>query len=325
MSKVRIGICGWGNLGKSTATEIVNFPDFELVAIFTRRNPGDLEIGLDVPVIHMDSILDWKNKIDVMMLCGGSKKDLPKQAPELAKHFNTVDSYDTHTEISDFLKAVDSSAKLGNNISVISTGWDPGIFSILKLYMGEIVPTGKTYSFWGPGLSQGHTNAIKQIEGVENAVQYTIPIESAMDLVRSTKNPDLAAKEKHERICYVVAKEPEQERIAEEIKQIPLYFADYDTVVNFVSNEELEKNHSKLMHGGNVIHTGKTGNNNKQVVEFSLKLDSNPEFTASVLLAYARATYKLSQKGQTGARTVFDIPPILLTNSPTEEIIRNLL
>ncbi|MCL2859377.1 MAG: diaminopimelate dehydrogenase [Oscillospiraceae bacterium] len=324
---IRIGICGYGNLGKGVESEIKKHSDMELVAIFTRRKPVEsVQIKSKVPVVHIDSAIEWKDKIDVMILCGGSAKDLPVQGPKLAKIFNTIDSFDTHAKIPDYFKAVDDSAKSGNNVSIISVGWDPGMFSLLRLYMNSISPNGKTYTFWGKGVSQGHSDAIRGIKGVENAIQYTIPVDEAMEMVRNGENPELTTREKHTRLCYVVASnEADEDRIEKEIKEMPNYFADYDTTVYFVSQYELQTKHSKLMHGGNVIHMGKTGDGNNHVIEFSLKLDSNPEFTASVLLVYARAAYKLSAKGENGARTVFDIPPILLSELNAEEVVKNLL
>ena len=326
-NKIKIGICGYGNLGKGIESEITKRSDMTLAAVFTRREPAlSLNIKSDAPVIHLDSVLEWKDKIDVMILCGGSASDLPEQGPALAKHFNTVDSFDTHARIPDYFKAVDAAAKLGGNVSIISIGWDPGIFSLLRLYMSSIIPNGATYTFWGKGVSQGHSEAIRRITGVEDAIQYTVPIEDAMRSVRSGENPELTAGEKHKRVCYVVAgKDADKGRIETEIKAMPHYFAEYDTSVIFVSQDELTANHSKLMHGGNVIHMGKTGADSKQVMEFSLALDSNPEFTSSVLLSYARAAYRLSKNGECGARTIFDIAPALLYESDIDEAIRKLL
>ena len=325
--KIKIGICGYGNMGKGVEIGINDNPDMELVAIFTRRKPAtSLQIQSNAPVIHLDSVLEWKDKIDVMILCGGSANDLPVQGPELAKHFNTVDSFDTHAKIPDYMNAVDASAKGGNHISVLSTGWDPGLFSLLRLYMDAVLPNGNTTTFWGKGVSQGHSGAIRGIDGVEDAIQYSIPVDAAMQRVRSDENAVLSTREKHTRVCYVVAASgADQKRIEKEIKEMPHYFADYDTTVHFISSEELKANHSKLMHGGNVIHIGKTGDANKHVVEFSLQLDSNPEFTASVLLACARAAFRLAAKGECGARTIFDIPPILLSKMEASEAVKILL
>ncbi|MCL2145236.1 MAG: diaminopimelate dehydrogenase [Endomicrobia bacterium] len=325
--KIRIGICGYGNLGRGVEAEIVKNPDLELAAVFTRRQPAEsLQIKANAPVVHVDSAAEWKDKIDVMILCGGSANDLPVQGSEFAKIFNTVDSFDTHAKIHDYFKAVDSSARSGSNISIISIGWDPGLFSLMRLYMGSIIRTGKTYTFWGKGVSQGHSDAIRGIEGVVDAIQYTIPVDHAVEKIRNGENPELTAREKHTRLCYVVATEDaDKKRIEKEIKEMPNYFDEYDTSVCFISADELKADHGKLPHGGNVIHMGKTGETNKHIIEFSLKLDSNPEFTASVLLSYARAAYKLSAKGECGARTIFDIPPILLSPLDIEEAIKNLL
>jgi len=325
--KIKIGICGYGNLGRGVETEIIKHPDMELAAVFTRRKPAaSLQIKANVPVVHTDNVAEWKGKIDVMVLCGGSAHDLPEQGPLFARTFNTVDSYDTHARIPDYFKAVDSSAKSGNNISIISIGWDPGLFSLMRLYMGSIIQDGKTYTFWGKGVSQGHSDAIRQIKGVADAIQYTIPVESAIEKIRKGEKPNLTTREKHTRLCYVVVAEgADRDRIEREIKGMPDYFSDYDTTVNFISQNELKANHGTLPHGGNVIHMGTTGSGNNHIMEFSLKLDTNPEFTASVLLAYARAAYKLSVKGERGARTIFDIPPVLLSRVDADEVIKNLL
>ena len=325
--KIRIAVCGYGNLGRGVESEILKNPDLELAAVFTRRKPaGSVKIKANAPVVHVDAAKDWKDKIDVMILCGGSANDLPEQGPEFAKIFNTVDSFDTHAKIPAYFKAVDASAKSAGKISIISIGWDPGLFSLMRLYAGAILPAGKTYTFWGKGVSQGHSDAIRGIEGVLDAVQYTIPVDSAMKKIRNGETPALTAREKHTRLCYVVAAEnADKKRIEKEIKEMPNYFDEYDTTVNFISAAELKAAHGKLPHGGNVIHMGATGAGNNHAIEFSLKLDSNPEFTASVLLAYARAAYKLSAKGERGARTIFDIPPVLLSSSSAEELIKNLL
>ena len=326
--KIRIGICGYGNLGRGVESEIAKNPDMELAAVFTRRAPaGSLRIKADVPVAHAgEAAAMWKGRIDVMILCGGSKSDLPAQGPEFAKSFNTVDSFDTHAKIPAYFEAVDKAAKSGNNISVVSIGWDPGLFSLLKLYAGSIIPNGKTYTFWGRGVSQGHSEAIRGVPGVVDAIQYTIPDAVAMERVRNGENPDLTAHERHKRECFVVVADGAgKENIENEIKTMPDYFKDYETTVHFISMEELKANHGKMTHGGNAIHFGKTGEGNGQTLEFSLKLDSNPEFTSSVLLAYARAAYRLSARGESGARTIFDIPPVLLSPSVPEELIKTLL
>jgi len=326
-NKIKIGICGYGNLGRGIEGEIAKNPDMELAAVFTRRKPVDsLKIKANVPIVHIDEASEWKDKIDVMILCGGSANDLPEQGPKLAKMFNTVDSFDTHAKIPDYFKKVDAAAKLSGNISIISIGWDPGLFSLMRLYMGSMIPDGKTYTFWGKGVSQGHSGAVRGIEGVLNAVQYSIPSDSAMKRIRDGETPELTAREKHTRLCYVVAAEDaDKGRIEREIKEMPYYFDEYDTTVNFISEAEMKAEHGKLPHGGNVIHTGKTGEDSKQVIELSLKLDSNPEFTSSVLIAFARAAHRLAEKGEQGARTIFDIPPSLLSVMSPDEIMKNLL
>ena len=322
-NKIKIGICGYGNLGRGVESELLKHPDLEAVAVFSRR---EVKTNTGIPAVLLQDALAWKDKIDVMMLCGASASDLPTQGPEFAKHFNTVDSYDTHAKIPEYLQAVDESAKSGGNLAVISIGWDPGLFSLMRLMMGAVIPAGKTYSFWGDGVSQGHSEVVRRIEGVADAVQYTLPVPAAMERVRSGEQPDLSIREKHTRLCYVVAEEgADKDQIEAQIKAIPNYFDQYDTTVRFITAEERMAEHSKLPHGGYTIHIGETGENNKQVLEFSLKLDSNPEFTASVLVAYARAAYKLSAKGETGARTLFDIPPVLLSPTDPAELIRDLL
>ena len=325
--KIQIGVCGYGNLGKGVESEIVKNPDMELAAIFTRRKPADsLKTKSAVPVVHTSDAAEWKDKIDVMILCGGSKSDLPAQAPEFARDFNTVDSYDTHAKIPGYLDEVDRAAKAGNNISIISVGWDPGMFSLMKLYSGAIIREGKTYAFWGEGVSQGHSEAIRCIEGVADAIQYTIPVASAMERVRNGENPELTAREKHVRDCYVVIEPGANEKdIESKIKNMPDYFSDYDTTVHFISQDDLKTNHAKMMHGGNVIHIGETGEGNNQAIEYSLKLDSNPEFTSSIMIAFARAAYRLSATGERGARTIFDIPPKLLAEADPEELVKTLL
>jgi len=324
---IRVGICGYGNLGRGVESELMKHSDMELVAVFTRRQPASsLEIKADVPVVHVDSAVEWKDKIDVMILCGGSANDLPVQGVEFAKMFNTVDSFDTHAKIPEYLSKVNEAATNGGHISIVSVGWDPGMFSLMRLYMGAILPEGTTYTFWGKGVSQGHSDAIRRVEGVADAIQYTVPIEEAVDTIRKGNSPALSTREKHKRICYVAAKDgADTVRIASEIKSMPNYFDEYDTEVNFISKEELKANHSKLMHGGNVIRMSNTGEDNRHVTEFSIKLDSNPEFTASILIAYTRAAYRLGKNGETGARTVYDIPPVLLCQEERNEIIKKLL
>ncbi len=325
---IRIGILGYGNLGKGTELAIKQNPDMELVAIFTRRNTSDLKTITNVPVINVSEIEEWKNKIDVMILCGGSATDLPEQGPKYAEMFNTIDSFDTHAKVPQYYANMNDQSKKGGKISIISVGWDPGLFSLNRLYAEAILPQGNTYTFWGKGVSQGHSDAIRRIEGVKNAVQYTIPIEEAVEVVRAGDNPDFTTREKHLRECFVVLEDgADSKKIEEEIKTMPNYFSDYDTIVHFISEEELKKNHSGMPHGGFVIRSGKTGLDNKtnQIIEYSLKLESNPEFTSSVLIAYARAAYRLHQKGETGARTVLDIPPAMLSTKTNEELLKTIV
>lgn len=326
MEKIRIGICGYGNLGKGIESEIMKSQDMALDAIFTRREPSSLKTKSTATVVSVDEIAEWKDKIDVMIMCGGSATDLPKQVPEIAKIFNTVDSFDTHAKIPEHYEAVNKSAINNNKTCLISGGWDPGMFSVMRVYADAILQEGKTYTFWGKGVSQGHSDAIRRIEGVKNAIQYTIPIDEAIERVRSGENPELTTREKHLRECFVVAEEgADKEQIEREIKEMPNYFSDYDTIVHFISEDEIKEKHSKMPHGGFVIHSGKTGENNKQIIEYSLKLDSNPEFTASVLIALARATYRLNKEGQYGAKTILDIPPTYLSTKTGEELRKELL
>ena len=326
--KTRIGILGYGNLGKGVECAVKEANDMELVAVFTRRDPKNVTILTEnVPVCHIDEAADWKDKIDVMILCGGSATDLPVQTPQFASMFNVIDSFDTHARIPEHFAAVDKAAKEAGKVAVISVGWDPGMFSLNRVYANAILPDGKDYTFWGKGVSQGHSDAIRRIKGVKNAKQYTIPVESALERVRSGENPELTTRQKHTRECYVVAEEgADKARIENEIKTMPNYFSDYDTTVNFISEEELKAHHSKMPHGGFVIRTGETGcEGNKHVIEYSLKLDSNPEFTGSVLVAYARAAYRLSKKGESGARSVFDIAPAMLSQKTPEELRASML
>lgn len=325
---IRIGILGYGNLGKGVEHGIKQNPDMELVAIFTRRDPESLKTVTNIPVINISEIEEWKDKIDVMILCGGSATDLPEQGPKYAEMFSTIDSFDTHARVPEYYANIDAQAKKGGNLSIISVGWDPGLFSLNRLYAETILPLGNTYTFWGKGVSQGHSDAIRRIEGVKNAVQYTIPIEEAVERVRKGENPELTTREKHLRECFVVLEDgADSKRIEEEIKTMPNYFSDYDTIVHFISEEELKENHSGMPHGGFVIRSGNTGNEDrtKQIVEYSLKLESNPEFTASVLLTYARAAYRLHEKGEIGARTVLDIPPAMLSTKTTEELLKTIV
>ena len=315
--KIKIGILGYGNLGKGVECAIKHNPDMELKAVFTRRDPSSLSILTEGAKVY--SVADapaMKDEIDVLIICGGSATDLPKQTPEMAKYFNVIDSFDTHAKIPEHFEAVDKAAKESGHIGLISVGWDPGMFSLNRLYANAVLPGGKDYTFWGKGVSQGHSDAIRRIAGVKDARQYTIPVDSALEAVRSGSEPELTTRQKHTRECFVVAEEgADLKKIEEEIVTMPNYFADYDTTVHFISEEELLRDHAGIPHGGFVIRTGKTGwnNENSHVIEYSLKLDSNPEFTSSVLAAYARAAYRLSKEGQTGCKTVFDIAPAYLS------------
>ena len=326
---IRIGIFGYGNLAKGVELAIRKCPDMELAAVFTRRDPAGVTIKTPgVPVYHADDAVKYKDDIDVMVLCGGSATDLPVQTPEMAKYFNVIDSFDTHAKIPQHFENVDKVATESGKVGIISVGWDPGMFSLNRMYAGAVLPDGEDYTFWGKGVSQGHSDAIRRIEGVIDARQYTIPKEEALEAVRSGKNPVLSTRDKHLRECFVVAEEgADLERIKNEIVTMPNYFADYDTIVNFISMDELKKNHSGIAHGGFVIRSGKTGENgeNKHIIEYSLKLDSNPEFTASVLTAYARAAYRLNKEGAKGCKTVFDIAPAYLSDKSGEELRAHLL
>ena len=326
---IKVGIVGYGNLGRGIECSINQNDDMELVAVFTRRNPATVKIlHRNVGVYHIDDILDFKDKIDVLILCGGSATDLPVQTPELSKNFTVIDSFDTHAKIPEHFDKVDAAAKEGGNIAVISCGWDPGMFSLNRLYASAVLPNGKDYTFWGKGVSQGHSDAIRRIDGVFDAKQYTIPVIEALDAVRSGETPEFTTRQKHIRECFVVADEDaDKQRIEQEIKTMPNYFADYDTIVHFISLEELRANHSGIPHGGFVIRSGKTGweNENTHVIEYSLKLDSNPEFTSSVIVAYARAAYKMKAEGAVGCKTVFDIPPAYLSPKSPEELRKEML
>ena len=326
---IRIGIFGYGNLAKGVELAIRKCSDMELAAVFTRRDPAGVKIKTEgVPVYHADDAVKYKDDIDVMVLCGGSATDLPTQTPEMAKYFNVIDSFDTHARIPEHFENVDKVAKESGKVGIISVGWDPGMFSLNRMYAGAVLPDGEDYTFWGKGVSQGHSDAIRRIEGVLDARQYTIPKEEALDAVRSGKAPELTTRDKHLRECFVVAEEgADLDRIKNEIVTMPNYFADYDTIVNFISMEELKANHSGIAHGGFVIRSGKTGINgeNKHIIEYSLKLDSNPEFTASVLTAYARAAYRLNKEGAKGCKTVFDIAPAYLSDKSGEELRAHLL
>ena len=326
---IKIGIYGYGNLGRGVECAIKQNKDMALVGIFSRRDPASVKtVFEDSKVFSISDVDGMADEIDVMILCGGSATDLPIQSPALAKKFNIVDSFDTHARIPEHFSAVDASAMEGNTVAIISAGWDPGLFSLNRMLGGAILPDGCDYTFWGKGVSQGHSDAIRRIEGVIDARQYTIPVDAALDKVRSGENPALTTREKHTRYCYVVAEEgADKARIENEIKTMPHYFADYDTTVEFISIEELKANHSGIPHGGVVIRSGKTGASleNNHIIEFSLKLDSNPEFTSSVLVACARAAYKLSQKHDYGAKTIFDIPPAALSPLSPEEMRKILL
>ncbi len=326
---IKVGILGYGNLGKGIECAIKQNTDMELKAVFTRRAPETVKIlHENVPAYHIDDILNHKDEIDVLILCGGSATDLPVQTPEYAKYFNVIDSFDTHAKIPEHFTNVDKAAKENGNIAVISCGWDPGMFSINRLYASAILPEGKDYTFWGKGVSQGHSDAIRRIEGVLDAKQYTIPVDAALDAVRSGSNPELTTREKHLRECFVVTDEgADKARIENEIKTMPNYFADYDTIVHFITMEELRRDHSGIPHGGFVIRSGKTGweGENTHIIEYSLKLDSNPEFTASVIVACARAAYKLHKEGAVGCKTIFDLPPAYLSPKSPEELRKSML
>ncbi len=325
---IKVGILGYGNLGRGIECAVKQNPDMELAAVFTRRPPETVKILGDTPVYHIDEVLNHKDEIDILILCGGSATDLPVQTPEYAKYFNVVDSFDTHAKIPEHFNNVDKAAKEGGNIAVISCGWDPGMFSLNRLYASAVLPCGKDYTFWGKGVSQGHSDAIRRIDGVLDAKQYTIPVDAALDAVRSGTNPELSTRQKHLRECFVVAAEDaDKARIENEIKTMPNYFADYDTTVHFISMEELKRDHSGIPHGGFVIRSGKTGweGENTHIIEYSLKLDSNPEFTASVIVACARAAYRMKNEGFTGCKTIFDLPPAYLSPKSPEELRKEML
>ena len=325
---IRIGVLGYGNLGKGVELAMQNNDDMELVAIFTRRNPESIKTMKDTKVVSVNDIEDYKDKIDVLIICGGSATDLPVQTPKYAKMFNVIDSFDTHAKIYEHFNNVDASATETNHVALISCGWDPGAFSLNRLMAENFLPEGNTYTFWGTGVSQGHSDAIRRINGVKNAIQYTIPVDSAMERVRNGENPELTTREKHTRECYVVLEEgADPEKVENEIKTMPNYFDEYDTTVHFITEEELKKNHSKMPHGGFVIRSGKTGLNNEtnQIIEYSLKLESNPEFTSSILVSYARAIHRLADKKDYGCKTVFDIAPALLTRYSKEDLLKHML
>ena len=326
---IRIGSLGYGNLGRGVECAVKHNPDMELKAVFTRRNPEDVKILTETAkVYHVDEAVNMKDELDVLIICGGSATDLPVQTPKYAEYFNVVDSFDTHARIPEHFAAVDEAAKKGGHVAMISVGWDPGMFSLNRLYANAILPGGKDYTFWGKGVSQGHSDAVRRIQGVVDARQYTIPVEAALDAVRNGENPELTTREKHTREVFVVAEEgADKGRIENEIKTMPNYFDEYDTTVHFITAEEMEKEHKGLPHGGFVIRTGKTGweDEHDHVIEYSLKLDSNPEFTSSVIAAYTRAAYRLSQEGQTGCKTVFDVAPAYLSVQTPEELRAHML
>ena len=325
--KIKIAVLGYGNLGRGVELAVRNSKDLQLSAVFSRREPRRVQT-YGAPVFSADEILSHKGKFDVLVLCGGSATDLPTQTPEFAKEFNVVDSFDTHAKIPEHFAAVDAAAKKGGNVGIIAVGWDPGLFSLSRLFGESVLQNGSSYTFWGKGVSQGHSDAIRRIEGVVDARQYTVPIESALERVRAGENPRLSTREKHLRECYVVAQDgADKARIEREIKTMPNYFVDYDTSVHFVGLATLKKEHGGIPHGGFVLRSGATGERgeNKHLIEFSLKLDSNPEFTASVLVAYARAAYRLAQRGERGAFSVFDIAPALLSPKSADELRREIL
>ena len=325
---MKAAILGYGNLARGIESAILQAPDIELTAVFSRRDPAGIKTVTNVPVYSVIDILNYKDEIDVLFLCGGSATDLPKQTPEYAKYFNVIDSFDTHANIPQHFAAVDASAKEAGKVALISCGWDPGMFSLNRLYANAILPEGNDYTFWGKGVSQGHSDAVRRINGVKNAKQYTIPVESALERVRACENPELTTREKHTRECFVVAEEgADLAKIEEEIKTMPNYFADYDTTVHFISEEEFNRDHSEIPHGGFVFRTGATGfeKEHKHVIEYSLKLDSNPEFTGSVLTAFGRAVYRMYREGMTGCKTVFDVAPAYLSPLSGEELRAHLL
>ena len=326
--KWKIGIAGYGNLGRGVESAVLHSGDMELVGVFTRRNPDSVQTHTGAPVYRMEDAPGMADKIDAMILCGGSRSDLPEQTPELAQWFNVIDSFDTHARIPEHFARVDAAAKKSGRLAIISVGWDPGLFSLNRLYGGAVLPEGQDYTFWGKGVSQGHSDAVRRVPGVKDARQYTIPVEAALESVRRGESPVLSAREKHTRECFVVAEEgADLAAIETAIKTMPNYFADYDTTVHFIREDELRRDHSGIPHGGVVFRTGVTGfdGEHKHVIEYRLKLDSNPEFTSSVLVAYARAACRLYREGQSGCRTVLDIAPAYLHPESPEELRRKLL
>ena len=326
---IKVGIVGYGNLGRGVEAAVAKNPDMELKMMFTRRDPASVKIKTEgVPVYKLEDASNYKNDVDILILCGGSATDLPEMTPALAKDFNVIDSFDTHARIPEHFANVEKAAKEAGKIGLISCGWDPGMFSLNRLYANCILPEGKDYTFWGKGVSQGHSDACRRIEGVVDARQYTVPVESAVERVRNGENPELTTREKHTRLVFVVAAEgADKAKIEKEIKEMPNYFSDYDTTVNFITKEEMERDHSGLPHGGSVIRSGATGwnNENKHTIEYSIKLDSNPEFTGSVIAAYARAVVKMNQKGDNGCKTVFDVAPAMLSPLSDDEIRAHML
>ncbi len=326
---IKVGIVGYGNLGRGVEAAVAKNPDMELKMMFTRRDPASVKIKTEgVPVYKLEDASNYKNDVDILILCGGSATDLPEMTPALAKDFNVIDSFDTHARIPEHFANVDKAAKDGGKTALISCGWDPGMFSLNRLYANCILPEGKDYTFWGKGVSQGHSDACRRIEGVVDARQYTVPVESAVERVRNGENPELTTREKHTRLVFVVAAEgADKAKIEKEIKEMPNYFSDYDTTVNFITKEEMERDHSGLPHGGSVIRSGATGwnNENKHTIEYNIKLDSNPEFTGSVIAAYARAVVKMNQKGDNGCKTVFDVAPAMLSPLSDDEIRAHML
>lgn len=329
MEKIRIGIVGYGNIGRGVEAAIKQNADTELVAVFTRRPPESVKIKTpNAKVVDIKDASKYVNDIDVMILCGGSATDLPVQGPEFAAMFNTIDSFDTHAKIPEYFEKVDKAATAAKKTSIISVGWDPGLFSMIRMLSGAVLPVGNDYTFWGKGVSQGHSDAIRRVAGVKNAIQYTVPIDSAVESVRSGSNPELTTRQKHIRECFVVAEEgADKAKIESDIKNMPNYFADYDTIVHFITEEELKRDHSKMPHGGFVFRSGKSGfeNENNHIIEFAIKLDSNPEFTANVLVAYARAAVRLNKEANIGAKTVFDVPLSYLSDKSHAELIKKLL
>ncbi len=325
---IRVGLYGYGNIAKGIECAVKQNSDMEIACVFTRRDPAAVKTISGAAVYKVEDVLNYKNEIDVLVMCGGSATDLPEQTPAMAEHFNVVDSFDTHKRIPEHFENVDTAAKKGGKVGIISVGWDPGMFSLNRLYGSAILPEGADYTFWGKGVSQGHSDAIRRIDGVKDARQYTIPVDEALDAVRSGSQPQLTTRQKHTRECFVVAEEgADLERIKHEIVTMKNYFDEYDTTVNFISQEELDRHHKGIPHGGFVIRTGKTGVNleNNHVIEYSLKLDSNPEFTSAVITAYARAAYRMSCEGISGCKTVFDIPPAYLSQKSGAELRKEML